>query len=168
MFFAVKRLVLMKLCPDHSQKQHRFVCFLHAVKYCSTVRWIFAKFSNDWQKIKIAELCEGVHCVGLGESFPTNIWLQSLASIQPRTSLVKFARSPRTDPSGGHRRSSELGPGVLQELRWAVRWCAVPAGGSKLIFRREWREAVEVRRGRPRPPQVREEMNVSKFNVLIY
>ena len=26
--------------------------------------------------------------------------MQNLASIQPRTSLVKFARSPRTDPSG--------------------------------------------------------------------
>ena len=39
------------------------------------------------------------HCVDLGESFPTNIYLQNLASIQPRTSL-KFARSPCTDPSG--------------------------------------------------------------------
>ena len=32
----------------------------------------------------------------LGESFPTNIWLQISASIQPRTSLVKLARSPYT------------------------------------------------------------------------
>ena len=31
--------------------------------------------------------------VDLGESFPTHIFLQNLASIQPRTSLVKFARS---------------------------------------------------------------------------
>ena len=28
-------------------------------------------------------------------------YLQHLASIQPRTSFVKFARSPRTDPPGG-------------------------------------------------------------------
>ena len=41
-----------------------------------------------------------MHCVDLGESFPTSIYLQNLASIQPRTSLVKFARSPRTDPPG--------------------------------------------------------------------
>ena len=27
-------------------------------------------------------------------------YLQNVASIQPRTSLVKFARSPRTDPPG--------------------------------------------------------------------
>jgi hypothetical protein len=37
-----------------------------------------------------------VHFVDLGESFPTSFDLQNLASIQPRTSLVKFARSPRT------------------------------------------------------------------------
>ena len=38
--------------------------------------------------------------VDLGESFPTHIYLQNLALIQPRTSPVKFARSPRTDPPG--------------------------------------------------------------------
>ena len=38
-------------------------------------------------------ICKGVHCVDLGESFQTHIFLQNLASIQPRTSLVKFARS---------------------------------------------------------------------------
>ena len=38
------------------------------------------------------ERCKGVHCVDLGESFPTHIFLQKLASIQPRTSPVKFAR----------------------------------------------------------------------------
>ena len=27
--------------------------------------------------------------------------MQNVASIQPRTSLAKFARSPRTDPPGG-------------------------------------------------------------------
>ena len=41
-----------------------------------------------------------MHCVDLGESFPTTIFLQNLASIQPRTSPFKFARSPRTDPPG--------------------------------------------------------------------
>ena len=41
-----------------------------------------------------------MHCVDLGESFPTHILLQNLASIQLRTSPFKFARSPRTDPPG--------------------------------------------------------------------
>ena len=31
-----------------------------------------------------------MHCVDLGESFPTSIYLQKSASIQPRTSLSKF------------------------------------------------------------------------------
>ena len=34
--------------------------------------------------MEIAELCKGVHCVDLGESFQTHIYLQNLASIQPR------------------------------------------------------------------------------------
>ena len=41
-----------------------------------------------------------MHCVDLGESFPTHIFLQNLALIQLRTSPVKFACSPRTDPPG--------------------------------------------------------------------
>ena len=43
------------------------------------------------QKIEIAELCKGVHYVDPGESFQTHIYLQNLASIQPRTSPLKFA-----------------------------------------------------------------------------
>ena len=42
------------------------------------------------EKIEIRERCKGVHCVDLGESFPTNIYLQKSASIQPRTSPSKF------------------------------------------------------------------------------
>ena len=75
---------------------------------------ILAKFAKFWKKtaknsaifnenFEIRERCKGVHCVDLGESFPTSIYLQNLASIQPRTSLVKFARSPRTDPPGSSR-----------------------------------------------------------------
>ena len=41
----------------------------------------------------ILEQCKGMHCVDLGESFQTHIYLQNLVSIQPRTSLVKFALS---------------------------------------------------------------------------
>ena len=48
----------------------------------------FGKFLKN----EITELCKGVHCVDLGESFQTHIFLQNLASIQPRTSPVKFAR----------------------------------------------------------------------------
>ena len=53
---------------------------------------------------------KGVHCVDLGERFPTCIYLQNLASIQPRTSLVKIARSPRTDPPGLRAYFEQFGP----------------------------------------------------------
>ena len=39
---------------------------------------------------EIEERCKGVHCADLGESFPTSIYLQKLAPIQPRTSLLNF------------------------------------------------------------------------------
>ena len=46
------------------------------------------------------QVCTGVYnCVHPGESFTWVFILQILASIQPRTSLVKFARSPWTDPT---------------------------------------------------------------------
>jgi len=41
-------------------------------------------------RLWIPKRCKGVHCVDLGESFPTSIYLQKSASIQPRTSPSKF------------------------------------------------------------------------------
>ena len=42
---------------------------------------------------ELCKLCKGVHCIDLGESFQTHILLQNLASIQPRTSTLKFGRA---------------------------------------------------------------------------
>ena len=47
-------------------------------------------FSNFNENFEIKERCKGVHCVDLGESFPTSIYLQKFASIQPRTSSFNF------------------------------------------------------------------------------
>ena len=38
------------------------------------------------ENFEIRERCKGVHCVDLGESFPTSIFLQNLVSIQLKTS----------------------------------------------------------------------------------
>ena len=67
----------------------------NSAKFWMKTAKISAIFNENFA---IRERCKGVHCVDLGESFPTSIYLQNLASIQPRTSSVKFARSPRTDP----------------------------------------------------------------------
>ena len=46
------------------------------------------------------KLCRGLYSVDLGErSQMSFFFFANLASIQPRASPVKFARSPRTDPS---------------------------------------------------------------------
>ena len=52
-----------------------------------------ANSPNFLEKNVILELCKGVHCVDLDESFQTHIYLQNLASIQPRTSPLKFVGS---------------------------------------------------------------------------
>ena len=61
------------------------------------------KSRNFWQNRKSSilekkrcflEQCKGVHCVYLGECFQTHIYLQILVLTQPRTSPVKFTRSP--------------------------------------------------------------------------
>ena len=73
-----------------------------------------------WQIFEIAEMCKGVHCVDLGESFQTHIYLQNLASIQPRASPLKFARS--SGRGGGRRgRRDRRGEGVLGAVGWELR-----------------------------------------------
>ena len=64
----------------------RFTCF------CTAQTSIFQQnFQQFLTKIfAIRERCKGVHCVDLGESVQTSIYLQNLASIQPRTSHLIF------------------------------------------------------------------------------
>ena len=71
----------------------------------------------------ILELCKGVLCVDLGESFQTHIYLQNLASIQPRTSPLNFAGAPlqsevfEVSPSDGAAQGlCELDAGPLSEV----------------------------------------------------
>ena len=76
------------------------------LEFCQKITKCFnivANFAEFWQissnlnanflENVILELCKGVHCVDLGESFQTHIYLQNLASIQPRTSPLKFVGS---------------------------------------------------------------------------
>ena len=49
------------------------------------------------EKIEIRKRCKGVHSVDLGESFPTNIYLQNLASIPKH--FLKLATSASQPPS---------------------------------------------------------------------
>ena len=84
----------------------------------------FAKFAknlaNFWQKIEITELCKGVHCVDLGESFQTHIYLQNLSSLQPRTSNPKFALWPSSKGRAPLRFASRR---TSSELRTCGRGC---------------------------------------------
>ena len=52
-------------------------------KFCFKKISIISAIFNE--KSDIRERCKGVHCLDLGESFQTSIYLQILASIKPRT-----------------------------------------------------------------------------------
>ena len=79
------------------------------------------------EKIEIRERYEGVHFVDLDESFQAHIYLQNLASIQPRTSPVKFARSSQQYPAMGSAGTSWW----ICETR--LRWVSITAFGSPVV-----------------------------------
>ena len=56
-------------------------------KFWKTTAKNLAIFNENFE---IRKRCKGVQCVDLGESFPTHIYLQKSASIQPRTSSFNF------------------------------------------------------------------------------
>ena len=62
--------------------------------------------------MRLQSCAEECNCVDLGESFQTHIFLQNLASIQPRTSPVKFARPSNAEASEVRRFSD---PGSVPE-----------------------------------------------------
>ena len=70
-----------------------------------------------------------VNLVDLVKSFPTNIFLQNLASIQKRTSPVKFAHLAEKSGKGSiSNLSTKVGP------RGDVRWVRAEPG---LLRRRD-------------------------------
>ena len=78
---------LTEIYTKHSFAQLQNHIFQKFVRICQILR-TFSEICNEI--FEIIERCKGVLCVDLGESFPTHIFLQNLASIQQRTSLVKF------------------------------------------------------------------------------
>ena len=63
-----------------------------------------------------------VNLVDLVKSFPTNIYLQNLASIQKRTSPVKFAHL-----------AEKSGKGSISNLSTKVTAAAAPSDGERLL-----------------------------------
>jgi len=66
-----------------------------------------------------------VNLVDLVKSFPTNIYLHNLASIQKRTSLVKFAHL-----------AEESGKGSISNLSTKVREALLDGQGAEVPVRR--------------------------------
>ena len=59
-------------------------------------------------------------CVDVGENFQTHIYLQNFASMQPRTSTVKFAAS-RAKPTAGPHQAQQPADDLNGHTHEAVR-----------------------------------------------
>ena len=81
---------------------------------------------------EIEERCKGVHCVDLGESLPTSIYLQKSASIQPRTSPSKFVGKYSILFTGV---LNEVRPGDGNDCRIGEHWEYLGILNSKSNFR---------------------------------
>ena len=75
---------LVKFSKNSAKIQQILANFATFVKISKTIQQFLTK------KLRLENGAKGVHCVDLGESFPTSIYLQNLALIQPRTSLFNF------------------------------------------------------------------------------
>ena len=98
-----------------------------------------------------------VHLVDLVKSFPTNIYLQNLASIQKRTSPVKFAHLTEKSGKGSiSNHSTKVEPSRAQrcagravDVACRAAGCAVSAAQPFLRFLFPFRQPL-LGRGAPR------------------
>ena len=90
-----------------------------------------------------------MHCVALGESFQTHIYLQNLASIQPRTSPASLPdRAARDGAPGTTTPRGEVAPRLPARVA-ALRGRRVPeAGPAALRVLGAARARLRRRRGR--------------------
>ena len=90
--------ILSKFANFWKKKQQQFPQILTKILRLESGAKEFLLFSGlFWPgpffpifRLWIPKRCKGVHCVDLGESFLTSIYLQKFASIQPRTSSFNF------------------------------------------------------------------------------
>ena len=86
--------ILEKCCILEKSRKNLVTFGENSAKFWQNLRFFGEKTETKTaifnENFEIRERCKGVHCVDLGESFPTSIYLQNLASIQPRTSRSKF------------------------------------------------------------------------------
>ena len=89
-----------------------------------------------------------VNLVDLVKSFPTNIFLQNLASIQKRTSSIKFAHlAEKSEDCSISNLSTKVGRGVRQSLRRGgeVRLDGAIRGEAPGVERSRKRDSLEKR-----------------------
>ena len=97
---ALAEIYTMHSFAPFSKLTLLFKIRLKCAEICKMLFKKSAKISAIFnENCEIRERCKGVHCVDLDESFPTSIYLQNFASIQPRRSPPKFAQASKRYPS---------------------------------------------------------------------
>ena len=86
------------------------------------------KLTKIFWNIEVWAVQKHVNLVDLVKSFPTNIYLQNLASIQKRTSPIKFAHLAEKSEKGSISNLS-----TKAQPRDAPARPAVPAGGARVL-----------------------------------
>ena len=114
------------------------MCHMHS---CSISTFATFHFLNVYFRIffhpdgfheNVPKRCEGVHCVDLDESFPTSIYLQNLASIQPRTSPKKFGKTGKRDFESSFALTPVRAFEIGDQTGFAV------AGGASIVMKKHF------------------------------
>ena len=116
-----------------------------------------------------------VNLVDLVKSFPTNIYLQKSASIQPRTSLSKFggkfnslfirvlSREPDATGRGGSVKIISHSLKIKWTLRGSFSAVSTPKFASKYSLESSWRDPQDLHAFAPLRPQY-----FSKFRRIFW
>ena len=107
---------------------------------------------NFWN-IEVWAVQKHVNLVDLVKSFPTNIYLQNLASIQKRTSPVKFAHLAEKSGKGSISNLSLIFQPNEQTLQGSFSSVSTPNFASKYSLESSWRDLQDLHAFAPLRPQ---------------
>ena len=107
---------------------------------------------NFWN-IEVWAVQKHINLVDLVKSFPTNIYLQNLASIQKRTSPVKFAHLAEKSANGSISNLSLMLQPNEKTLQGSFSSASTPNFARKYSLESSWRDLQDLHAFAPLRPQ---------------
>ena len=106
-FYKISWNFVDRKIAKNQQQSGKFCDFLSRIGKCSANFNEKLRLENDYG---FQKRCKGAHCVDLGESFQTHIYLHNLASIPPRTSPPKFGWAAAANSAGYYSGTTKVSP----------------------------------------------------------